>query len=194
MNILTVSHDFSIFRFRPDSTLVRTQDSYYIPDFVESLSFSPVLCFRCGRPGKSVDTRFARRYIDSFGYGVLLFPELSGDITGNREFISNALDFTTVIPLLFRPISDYGAISSENEECIPSHRLRVAVNGRTIIESPAHPSYPIIDNIISGITRFSAIRTGDIISYELTGHIAVGGEDKITLFCGDDLITGVTIL
>jgi len=194
VNIITVSHDFSFFRFRPDSTLIRVQDSYYLPDYVIGLRFAPVVCFRCSRPGKSVDKKFAGRYIDSFGYGVLLFPDLSEDIPESREFISNALDFTSIIPLNFRPMSDYGSFCIENERNLPAHRLKAAINGHHVIESPAHPSYDMIGDIISGITRFSSTRTGDLISYELAEPIAVGREDRITLFSGDTLLTGVTIL
>lgn len=194
MNILTVSHDYSFSGFRPDSTLIRALDSYYVPDYVTGLEFVPVVCFRCGRPGKSIERRFARRYIDSFGYGILLYPELSEDIVGHREFFSNAMDFTSIIPLSFRPISDYGAILAEHEAYIPLHRLRAAVNGRTVTESPIHPTYAIIEQIISDITRYSSIRCGDFISCELAAHIAVGREDRITLFRGETLLTGVTIL
>lgn len=194
MNILTVSHDFSIFRFRPDSTLIRAQDSYYLPDYVKGLRFAPVVCFRCSRPGKSVDKKFAGRYVDSFGYGILLFPDLSEDIQESREFISNALDFTSIIPLNFRPMSDYGSFRIDNENSIPAHRLKAAINGHPVIESPSHPSYDMIGDIISRLTRFCATRTGDLISYELAEPIAVGGEDKITLFSGNTLLTELTIL
>ncbi|MBQ0006764.1 MAG: hypothetical protein KBS57_05115, partial [Alistipes sp.] len=109
MNILTVSHDYSSFRFRPDSTLTRSQETYYLPDFVSSVSFSPILFFRCSRPGKSVEKKFAHRYVDSFGHGIFLYPELSDGINGNREFISSALDFSSIIPLTTHPLSDYGS-------------------------------------------------------------------------------------
>jgi len=194
VNILTVSRDYSFSGFRPDSTLIRALDSYYIPDYVTGLEFVPVVCFRCGRPGKSIERRFARRYVDSFGYGILLYPELSEEVTAHREFISDAMDFTSIIPLSFRPMSDYGAILSENESGMPSHRLRAAINGKTVTESPVHPPYATIEQIISNITRYSSLRCGDFISCELTAHIAVGREDRITLFSGETLLTGVTIL
>lgn len=187
MNILTVSHDFSLFKFRPDSTMIRSQDRYYLPDFVDSVSFSPVVWFRCSRPGKSVEERFAHRYVDSFGYGILLFPELSESVRGERDFIASALDFTSIIPLQTHPISDYGAF--------PAYKpLKVTVNGHTLLTSPPHPTYDRLREIIAGITRFAATRTGDLIAFELSGHIAAGRESKIDLWTGEELLTGMLVL
>lgn len=194
MNILTVSHDFSLFRFRPDSTLIRAEDSYYIPDYVKGLKFAPVICFRCRRPGKCVEEKFAGRYLDSFGYGLFLYPELSGIPSPDRDFISCALDFTSLIPLKFHPMSDYGAISGISGLCPTSSPLRAEVNGIVTVESPAHPSYGRIWHTVSEITRYTSIRTGDFISFELAEPMDVAAEDKITLHLGDSLLTGVTVL
>lgn len=187
MNILVVSHDYSSYRFRPDSTLTRNQEIYYLPDFVESVSFSPILHFRCSSPGKSVEERFAHRYVDSFGYGILLYPELSGRITENREFISSALDFTSIIPLGTHPISDYGSFPSFKP-------ARVTVNGHLVAENPPHPSYDRIREMISGITRYVSTRTGDFISYELLPPMPAEKGKKIDLWVGETLSTSVLIL
>lgn len=187
MNILTVSHDFSLFKFRPDSTMIRCQERYYLPDYVGSVSFSPIVWFRCSRPGKSVEEKFAHRYVDSFGYGILLFPELSDSVTGEREFIAEALDFTSVIPLQSHPLSDYGAFPSFKP-------LKVTLNGHTLLENPVHPGYDRIRAMIAGITRYAATRTGDMIAYELSDHIAAGRENKIDLWTGGELLTGMLVL
>jgi len=187
VNILTVGHDYTLFKFRSDSTMTRSQENYYLPDYVKSISFTPIVFFRCSRPGKSVEERFAHRYIDAFGYGILLNPSLSDDITSNREFIASALDFTSIIPLETHPISDYGFYPSFKP-------LMLSVNGHVILESPVHPTYDRIRQMIAGITRFAATRTGDLIAYELTYPIAAGMEQKIRLFVGGALLTEVSIL
>lgn len=187
MNILTVNHDFNLFKFRPDSTMTRSQERYYLPDYVKSISFSPIVWFRCSRPGKCVEKRFAHRYLDAFGYGILLYPELDDSICGDREFIAEALDFTSIVPLQSHPISDYGAFPDFKP-------LTVAVNGHIVSENPPHPDYDRIRQIISGITQYAATRTGDLIAYELTPHMAAGREMKIDLRTGGELLTGVLIL
>jgi len=167
--------------------MIRSQDRYYLPDYVDSVSFSPVVWFRCSRPGKSVEEKFAHRYLDSFGYGILLFPELSECVSGERDFIASALDFTSVIPLQSHPLSDYGAFPSFKP-------LKVTVNGHILLENPVHPDYDSIRAMVAGITRYAATRTGDMITYELCGHIAAGRESKINLWCGDELLTGMLVL
>jgi len=187
VNILTVSRDLSKFRFRSDSSLIRSQERYYIPDFVDSLSFSPIVCFRCSRPGKAVEERFAHRYVESFGYGILLHPELSPSVTENRDFITSSLDFTTVIPVKDYPFSDYDAASGPGS-------LSVTLNGHTVADSPVLPGHDEIGVLIAGITRFTTIRTGDLIAVELTDRIAAGREQRICLRLGDELLTGILVL
>lgn len=187
MNILVLNHNDSSFSLRSDSTLIRNMDRYYIPDFVDSLSFSPILYFRCSRPGKSVEERFALRYVDSFGYGILLHPELSPAVTGNREFISSALDFTTLIPVRSHPISDYDVSSSRKSLCIK-------LNGHETLSGLEHPDNGKIRKAIAEITKYMSMRTGDFITFELTGKTAVAKGQKIDLNEGEDSLTGVLIL
>lgn len=187
MNILTVSHDFSVFGFRPDSTLIRSQDRFYLPGFVRSISFSPILYFRCSRPGRAVEVRFAHRYIDSFGYGILLYPEVSEAIKENKAFAESALDFTSVIPNAIHPLSDYGAFPTFKPLC-------VTVNGHQVSESPDHPTYEDLRRMISGITRFTSIRTGDFITYALTEGIPVEKDSRICLRSGPELLTSFLVL
>lgn len=49
----------------PDSSILRTGNPFFVPDFdTEFLAF-PSICYRIGRLGKSIARRFADRYIDS---------------------------------------------------------------------------------------------------------------------------------
>lgn len=50
----------------PDSALLRTGNPFFVPDFDSEFRAFPSICFRIGRLGKSIASRFAYRYIDSW--------------------------------------------------------------------------------------------------------------------------------
>ena len=104
MNLIIIpAHEHS-FYYRPDSTLIRDLSVYYRPDEVASLQAAPALAIRLRRPGKAIAPRFAERYWDTYGFGLILHPELQTAITGHREFLQNTLDYTTLVPLKSKAI------------------------------------------------------------------------------------------
>ena len=61
---------------RPDTTWERIPEAdFYVPGSVDTISAAPVLCARICRLGKCVGAKFARRYFDGVGRGLLLYPE-----------------------------------------------------------------------------------------------------------------------
>lgn len=50
----------------PDSALLRSGNPFFVPDFDTEFRAFPSICFRIGRLGKSIASRFAGRYIDSW--------------------------------------------------------------------------------------------------------------------------------
>ena len=74
MNIVVFSSDSNVF-VRPDTTWERDNEDLYVPEFINTLSWTPVLFARISKPGRSISSKFASRYYDGIGYGVLLYPE-----------------------------------------------------------------------------------------------------------------------
>ena len=60
---------------RPDTTWERDNEDVYLPEFVNSLSWTPVFFARVSKPGRSIGRAFASRYYDGIGFGVLLYPD-----------------------------------------------------------------------------------------------------------------------
>jgi len=50
----------------PDSTVLRSGNPFFVPDFDSEFTAFPSICFRIGRLGKSISSRFAHRYIDAW--------------------------------------------------------------------------------------------------------------------------------
>ena len=51
----------------PDSSIIRTGNPWFVPDFAEEFKFFPSIVYRIGRLGKSISERFAHRYLESVG-------------------------------------------------------------------------------------------------------------------------------
>lgn len=74
MNIIVVRSDGSFYT-RPDTTLARPPWDFYVPDDFSSVSARTCTWVRIIKAGKAVPERFAHRYFDSIGRGVLLYPD-----------------------------------------------------------------------------------------------------------------------
>lgn len=142
---------------RPDTTWEKDNEDFYPPEFVDELTYSPVLFARILKPGRSVGRKFASRYYDSVGFGVLLYPEnmLDGTPEGYAQAI--CLDHTSFLPTpMFQPqrLEEDGRFSLFRNE----------------VELFAfdHPSLNMIEETLVEATRLLYIRTGDLIAVELS--------------------------
>lgn len=54
----------------PDSSLLRSGNPFFVPDFDKNFHAFPSIVYRIGRLGKSIAKRFAPRYIEAWGMGV----------------------------------------------------------------------------------------------------------------------------
>ena len=142
---------------RPDTTWEKDNEDFYPPEFVDELTYSPVLFARILKPGRSVGRKFASRYYDSVGFGVLLYPEnmLDGTPEGYAQAI--CLDHTSFLPSpMFPPqrLEDDG-------------KFRLFRNEQESFTFD-HPSLNMIEDALVEATRLLYIRTGDLIAVELS--------------------------
>ena len=56
----------------PDSSIVRSGNPVFLPDFAERYEAYPSIVYRIGRLGKSIKPRFADRYVDQWGIAVAM--------------------------------------------------------------------------------------------------------------------------
>lgn len=175
MNIIVSPYRKQGFYCRPDSTLIRAIDEYYIPDEVESISASPILYIKTLRAGKAISNRFVERYVDSFGFGILLHPTLKSEYfegASERPFIENSLDYTSIIPLLSFPDTELKAATS--------HKFEVTINYKNEFGDFVYPSYDEIIGKISTISKYCSLRIGDFIAMELTSAINIAPMDRLS--------------
>lgn len=54
----------------PDSSILKTGNPFFVPDFAEEFAAYPSITIRIGRLGKSISARFSSRYVEAIGVGV----------------------------------------------------------------------------------------------------------------------------
>ncbi len=155
MNIIVKTSSGHI-TVRPDTTWEKDNEDFYPPEFVDELTYSPVLFARILKPGRSVGRKFASRYYDSIGFGVLLYPEnmLDGTPEGYAQAI--CLDHTSFLPSpMFPP-----------ERLVKNGHFRLFRNEHDLFVFD-QPSLNMIEDAIVEATKLLYIRTGDLIAIEL---------------------------
>ena len=168
---------------RPDTTWEKDNEDFYPPEFVEELTYSPVLFAHVLKPGRSIGKKFASRYYDSVGYGVLIYPENMLD--GYAQAI--CLDHTSFLPSpTFPP-----------QKLETDGRFSLFRNG-TELFSFDQPSLNMIEDALVQATRLLYIRTGDLIAIELTARkpltTRIDASTRLTGSFGQDKVLDFQII
>lgn len=156
MNIL-VRTQSGKYIVRPDTTWERDNEDLFLPEFVGRLTYTPVLFARISKPGRSVGEKFAERYYDGIGYGVLLYPEDMIDGSPEGFACASCLDHTSFLPF---PV--YNKVTLGREGNV----FNLSADGKQLFSYNAG-SAEMICKAIAEATRFIYIRTGDILAIEL---------------------------
>lgn len=60
---------------RPDTTWERYNRDFYVPEFIQRLSWAPVLFAPVTHAGKFIQPQFAANYFGKLCYGILFYPQ-----------------------------------------------------------------------------------------------------------------------
>lgn len=141
---------------RPDTTWEKDNEDFYPPEFVERISCTPVLFARVSKPGRSVGERFASRYYDAIGYGVLLYPENMLDGSEEGYACASCVDHTSFI-----------SFPGSEPSCLEGEAFTLSRGGEEIF-STTGCTRAMIEKAIAEVTKYVYIRTGDVIAIELS--------------------------
>lgn len=136
MNVIVVRSDGSWY-VRPDTSIERESDEFYLPD-----GFSSVEAFRCIwiriiKAGKAVNPKFAGRYFDHFGKGLVMYCRRDDGT------VCPFVDGSTVIRQDTWPMEQLAAEVSETGQYLDG-----------------------ISAAICDISRLTSIRIGDLFLFE----------------------------
>lgn len=152
---------------RPDTTWEKDNEDLYLPEFVDGVSYTPVLFARICKPGRSIGRNFAARYYDSVNYGVLLYPENILDGCEEAFACASCLDHTSFLPF---PLQDRNCLDSEAQFNLSIRKG----NGNEMQFRHNSSSAAMIESAIAEATRFIYIRSGDLIAIELQAREMAG--------------------
>lgn len=159
MNIVVRTYNGSVV-VRPDTTWKRGNDDFYAPEFVEELSAAPVFFVRICKAGRSVAAKFADRYYDSVGAGLLLYPE--NLIGSSPEGFATAccLDRTTFLTY------------PEMDKALTGGEFKLSA-GSTELFCGLTCSQAEVQQAIEDVSKFCYLRTGDYVAIELAPRKAI---------------------
>lgn len=167
MNILVKTFGGHIVA-RPDTTWEKNSSDFFPPDFVESLSFTPVCFCHISKAGKSVGGRFASRYYDGVGVGLMLYPDnlMDGSLEGFAQ--ACCLDHTSFLHLQTLPPQVL-----DEEGC----DFKINLDGKEL-RSFSDLSRNTLEEAIVQATKTTFIRRGDIVAVELEERSFLAGRPE----------------
>lgn len=174
---------------KPDTALLEKDKNFYLPKFSNDVHHEIELVFRIGKVGKNIDSKFALKYIDSYGIGIDFtardlqaklkekgLPWEKAKAFDGSALVSNLLPFSEDIlqqPVLFS--------LKKNNQLVQSGSSDLMIWK--------------IETLIQEISKFFTLKTGDLIfTGTPAGVSAVKENDFLEGFLGEDKLFELNIL
>lgn len=157
LNEPLLKRDYPVIFTKADSSLLKDRKPFFIPDELGTIEYEAEIVVRICRLGKSISERFASRYYDAVTVGI--------DFTA-RDLLRKLSQ--QGLPWDMSKSFDGAAVLGEwisKDKFLDIQRLRfhLDVNGETKQEGCTSDMIYKVDEIISYISRFFTLKTGDLI-------------------------------
>ena len=142
---------------KADSALLKDRKPFFIPDHLGQIDYEAELVVRICKLGKTVPERFAHRYYDAVPVGI--------DFTA-RELQKKLREAGQPWDLCkgFDGAAALGEwVSKEKFRDVQAMHFHLDINGQTVQEGRTSDMIFSIDHIVSYISQFFTLKTGDII-------------------------------
>lgn len=149
--------DKPVFFIKPDTCLLRNNQSFYYPEFTKELHYELEVVIRFNRIGRSINQRFAHRYYDAVSLGIDFTArdlQLECKKKGLPWEIAKAFDFSA-------PIGDF--IPKEEIEDIGNIEFRLEKNDIVVQQGNTRNMIFSIDDLIVYVSRFVTFKIGDLM-------------------------------
>lgn len=157
LNEPLLKRDDPVIFTKADSSLLKDRKPFFIPDELGTIEYEAEIVVRVCRLGKSISERFASRYYDAVTVGI--------DFTARdllRKLSQQGLPWD--MSKSFDGAAALGEwISKDKFLDIQRLRFHLDVNGETKQEGCTNDMIYKVDEIISYISRFFTLKTGDLI-------------------------------
>jgi len=142
---------------KPDSAILKNNKPFFLPDFSSEIHYEMEVVVKISRLGKGILPKFAPRYYDEITAGI--------DITARdlQAKLSKAM-LPWEISKCFdgaAPIGKFIPVSSIDD--IGNLGFRLEINDKTVQQSSTSDMIFDINQIISYVSRYFTLKTGDLI-------------------------------
>jgi len=142
---------------KPDTSLLKNNKPFYIPDFTDELHYETELIIRINRLGKNIAKRYAHRYYAEVGLGVdFTARDIQRKLkeNGHPWEICKAFDHSAVI-------GDF--LSLDEIEDVQNISFHLDINGKTVQKGNSKDMIFPVDELIAYTSRYFTLKIGDIL-------------------------------
>ena len=142
---------------KADSALLKDRKPFFIPDHLGQIDYEAELVVRICKLGKTVPERFAHRYYDAVTVGIdFTARELQKKLREAGQPWDLCKGFDGAVALV-------EWVSKEKFRDVQAMHFHLDINGQTVQEGRTSDMIFSIDHIVSYISQFFTLKTGDII-------------------------------
>lgn len=160
-----------VFFMKPDSSLLRNNDPFYIPHWTNDVHHEIELVLKINRIGKNIEKQFAHRYYDEIGLGI--------DFTARdvqQKLKEKGLPWEKAKAFDQAAVLGNTFIKKEELADAENIRFKLNINGSLVQDGNSNLMIFSFDDIISYVSQFVTLKIGDLI---YTGTPAGVGAVKI---------------
>ena len=142
---------------KADSALLKDRKPFFIPDHLGQIDYEAELVVRICKLGKTVPERFAHRYYDAVTVGIYFTArELQKKLreAGQPWDLCKGFDGAAAL-------GEW--VSKEKFRDVQAMHFHLDINGQTVQEGRTSDMIFSIDHIVSYISQFFTLKTGDIV-------------------------------
>lgn len=141
---------------KPDTALLKNNDPFFHPDFSEDIHHEVEVLVKIKKEGKSIDQKFASDYYDEIGLGI--------DFTARDwQTIVKEKGYPWEIAKAFNGSAPVSQFFPKEDRNMTDINFRLEKNGEEVQNGNTSLMLWPIDEIISYVSRFILLKTGDII-------------------------------
>ncbi len=146
-----------VFFLKQENAITRCNRPFFLPDFSERVDYETEIIVKINRLGKCIQEKHAHLYYEEIGLGV---DFTARDIQqkciekGDPWEIAKAFDGSAVVGK-FLPKSQFPNVQDVN--------FHLLLNGEKVQQGNTRDMLFTIDRIISYVSKFMTLKTGDII-------------------------------
>jgi len=143
---------------KPDSAIIQPGKPFFVPDFAERFDYETEIVVKINRAGKDISERFAHRYYDELTVGIDFTARDLQQKLRSKSLpweLCKGFDGSAGIGKFIK-IADLGTE-------VQNIDFHLDKNGQTVQEGNTSDMIFTIDKLVSYVSRFFMLKTGDLL-------------------------------